>query len=120
MCLSVAVAVGQVRDIVVEGGGQIIPLIDFPQIFDTGASHFILFPPDGERLGLRITNAPVLSRGTGGTVPAGITEECKVELWNKNHRYGVSVSPGTSKPATCGRFKTSQSEVGFFISFGAT
>jgi hypothetical protein len=52
-------------------------------IFDTGASHFILFRPAADRLGLRVTNAPVLNRATGGTIPAGITEQCTLELWNK-------------------------------------
>lgn len=52
-------------------------------IFDTGASHFILFRPTADRLGLKITNAPLLSRASGGTVPAGITEQCRLELWNK-------------------------------------
>lgn len=52
-------------------------------IFDTGASHFVLFRPAAERLGLIVSNSPALSRATGGTIPAGFTEPCKLELWNK-------------------------------------
>ena len=52
-------------------------------IFDTGASHFLLFRPAAERLGLTITNASALQRGTRGTVPAGVTELCKLDLWDR-------------------------------------
>lgn len=62
---------------------------------DTGASHFILFRPVAERLGLRITNPPETSKPTAGTIAAGVTEPCKLTLWNTsiNTRFRVVDAP---------------------------
>jgi hypothetical protein len=48
--------------------------------FDTGASALILFSQVAARLGLSYTNAPKDARVNPGEVPAGITEECDLQL----------------------------------------
>jgi hypothetical protein len=48
--------------------------------FDTGASALVLFPQVAARLGLSYTNAPKDARVNPGEVPAGITEECDLQL----------------------------------------
>jgi hypothetical protein len=48
--------------------------------FDTGASALVLFPKAVARLGLSYTNAPKDAPVNPGEAPAGITEECDVQL----------------------------------------
>jgi predicted aspartyl protease len=49
-------------------------------VFDTGADEAILLRPTAERLGLKITEPPAGSKAAPGTVLAGITEPCFIQL----------------------------------------
>ncbi len=50
-------------------------------IFDTGADRLILFRKGAERLGLRMTNSPLDFLPPAGAAVMGVTEQCKVTLW---------------------------------------
>jgi hypothetical protein len=49
-------------------------------VFDTGASHLILFSRGAERLGLKVTEPPPDLQVAPGEVPVGRTEDCEFVL----------------------------------------
>jgi hypothetical protein len=49
-------------------------------VFDTGASHLILFRKGAERLGLKVTEPPADVSLAPGEVPVGKTEECDLVM----------------------------------------
>ena len=60
-------------------------------VFDTGASHLILFRKGAERLGLKVSVPPQELKVAPGEVPVGTTEECEFALGTTHVRTSFKV-----------------------------
>ncbi len=60
-------------------------------VFDTGASHLILFRKGAERLGLKVSVPPQDLKVAPGEVPVGTTEECEFALGTTHVRTSFKV-----------------------------